>query len=57
MKPCEKEGGEKVKITSEYAAGRLVMHLSGELDHHSARDAMRGIESALDEYLPRNTSL
>jgi stage II sporulation protein AA (anti-sigma F factor antagonist) len=57
MKPCEKEGGEKVKITSEYAAGRLVMHLSGELDHHSARDAMRGIESALDEYLPRDTAL
>lgn len=46
-----------MKITSEYVSGRLVVHLSGELDHHSARETMRGIESLLDEFLPRDTAL
>ena len=46
-----------MKINSAYTAGRLTIFLSGELDHHEARDALRTIDSLLDEYLPRDCAL
>jgi stage II sporulation protein AA (anti-sigma F factor antagonist) len=46
-----------MKITTNYSSGRLVIHMSGELDHHGARPAMRTIDDLIDEYLPRDTVL
>lgn len=46
-----------MKITSSYAAGRLTLHFSGELDHHGARESMRAIDGLIDEYLPRDAAL
>ena len=46
-----------MKITADYDAGKLTIHLSGELDHHSAREGMAGIERLLDEYMPRDAVL
>lgn len=46
-----------MQITADYGAGRLVIHLAGELDHHSAREAMAAIERLLDEYMPRDAAL
>ena len=44
-------------ITADYSAGRLTIHLEGELDHHSARRGMADIERLLDEYMPRDAIL
>lgn len=46
-----------MKITSAYNAGRLVLRLSGELDHHGAKGAMETLDALIDEYLPRDTVL
>ncbi len=46
-----------MKISTSYSSGRLVIHLGGELDHHGARQAMRTIDSLIDEYMPRDTVL
>ena len=40
-----------------YKEGKLTMSLSGELDHHAAREAMREIEEKIDTYLPRECIL
>ena len=45
-----------MRISADYGSGRLVLHLAGELDHHSARAAMSDIERLLDEYLPRDAA-
>lgn len=46
-----------MKIRTAYAAGRLTVYLSGELDHHGARDAAETIGEALEEYLPRDCAI
>ncbi|MEG1632881.1 MAG: STAS domain-containing protein [Oscillospiraceae bacterium] len=46
-----------MKISTNYTSGRLELRLAGELDHHSARDAMRAIDGYLDEFLPRDSVL
>lgn len=35
----------------------LLLQLSGELDHHSARDAMHDLEQAIDAALPKKLVL
>lgn len=39
-------------VNAVYSGGRLEMRLSGELDHHAARGAVRDIERAIDSHLP-----
>ena len=46
-----------MKVTANYSAGRLTIHLSGELDHHSAREGLGEIDQLLDEYMPRDAVL
>lgn len=46
-----------MEIRADYGAGRLVIHMAGELDHHCAREAMSSIERLLDEYMPRDAVL
>ena len=46
-----------MRISTAYDAGKLVIRLAGELDHHGAREAMREIDGLIDEYLPRDTAL
>ena len=46
-----------MEISTSFDAGRLTIYLSGELDHHEARCAMRKIDALLDEYLPRECAL
>ena len=46
-----------MNISTEFRAGRLTVFLTGELDHHEARCAMRSIDELLDEYLPRDCVL
>ncbi len=46
-----------MNIKTGFAAGRLTIYLSGELDHHEARRTMRSIDELLDEYLPRDCVL
>ena len=46
-----------MNISTAFSAGRLTVYLSGELDHHQARETMRRIEELLDEYLPRDCVL
>ena len=41
-----------MNIAKEYADGRLTLYLNGELDHHSARLAMKTIEQYMEETLP-----
>ncbi len=37
--------------------GKLRIHLSGELDHHGARETMEQIEETLERHLPRECVL
>ena len=46
-----------MNISAAFAAGRLTIFLSGELDHHAARSAMSSVDELLDEYLPRDCVL
>jgi stage II sporulation protein AA (anti-sigma F factor antagonist) len=46
-----------MKVTSIYRNGRLTIRLSGELDHHGARESMEDIQELLDRHLPRDTVL
>ena len=46
-----------MKISTRYADGKLCIALQGELDHHSARQAMSGIAEAIDATLPRQVLL
>ena len=46
-----------MEIRTSYQAGRLTVYLCGELDHHAAKETLRGIEELLDEYLPRDCAL
>lgn len=44
-------------IRTAYLSGRLTLYLTGELDHHEARCAIRTIDELMDEYLPRDCVL
>lgn len=46
-----------MNIIGDYRKGKLTIVLSGELDHHAARSAMREIEMKIDTYLPRECIL
>ena len=46
-----------MNISTAYASGRLTAYLSGELDQHEARGALRSLEELLEEYLPRDLVL
>ena len=46
-----------MKITAGKEDGVLRLALTGELDHHAAKTAMRTIESAIDRELPRRCVL
>lgn len=46
-----------MNISAAFAAGRLTIYLSGELDHHEARSAMSTVDELIDEYLPRDCVL
>ena len=43
-----------MEINAKSTDRNLLLQLSGELDHHAARDAIREIELAIDAALPRN---
>ena len=42
-----------MKIKAKSADRNLLLELSGELDHHGARNTLREIELAIDASLPR----
>ncbi|MGE4354301.1 MAG: anti-sigma factor antagonist [Oscillospiraceae bacterium] len=46
-----------MKLLTNCHDGRLRVNLSGELDHHSAKDAMNGISKAIDDCIPRECVL
>ncbi len=46
-----------MEFYTEYHSGSLCIHISGELDHHTATLTFQRIESALDRYLPRRCTL
>lgn len=46
-----------MNISTAFDAGRLTVYLSGELDHHEARNTIRTIDELIDEFLPRDCVL
>ena len=46
-----------MKISSIFAEGKLILILAGELDHHTAKEAMLQINDKLDTYLPHMCEL
>ena len=42
-----------MKVERIYSNGRLTVFLGGELDHHGAKQAMKKMDSLIDEYLPQ----
>ena len=46
-----------MEINAKSADRNLLLELSGEIDHHSARSAMRVLEMAVDAALPKNLVL
>ena len=46
-----------MEIHARSADRNLLLELSGEIDHHSARNAMRELEMAVDAALPKNLVL
>lgn len=46
-----------MKISTEYLNGSLTVYLSGELDHHCARDTMERIEREIEAFLPKSLVL
>ena len=42
-----------MEIQAKSADRNLLLKLSGELDHHGARDALRQVELSIDAALPR----
>lgn len=46
-----------MKLTSKSRDGRLRIKLSGELDHHAAKDAMNTIAKSIDDVMPRECIL
>ena len=46
-----------MKVTSRYASDRLEVQLTGELDHHTARQAVSEITELIESELPRELTL
>ena len=46
-----------MEINAKSMDRNLVLELSGEIDHHGARDAMRELELAVDAALPKKLVL
>jgi len=46
-----------MNIASAYNDGKLTLYLQGELDHHSARPAMRAIENEMEQSLAKECVL
>lgn len=46
-----------MEINAKSADRNLLLELSGEIDHHGARSAMRELEMAVDAALPKNLVL
>ena len=46
-----------MKVYTNYKDGRLTVYLIGELDHHSAQDAVSGIFESMDSFLARELVL
>lgn len=46
-----------MRSTVEYQNGILTIGLSGELDHAAASSALREVETAVEEYMPRQCVL
>lgn len=42
-----------MKIAASFAAGKMTVYLSGELDHHEAGSTIRAINELIEEKLPR----
>ena len=42
-----------MKVYSAYQDGRLTIFLQGELDHHEIKSSISGIESLIEQYMPR----
>ncbi len=47
----------KMKLTATQESGRLTLALSGELDHHEAKNLIRELEERIDTGLPRDCVL
>ena len=43
-----------MKISGELKNGALRLALSGELDHHGAKEVMNSAAAIIDEYMPRS---
>ncbi|MBR6654912.1 MAG: STAS domain-containing protein [Oscillospiraceae bacterium] len=43
-----------MKISGEIKGGALFLSLSGELDHHGAKEVMASAAEIIDEHVPRN---
>ena len=46
-----------MNISTRFDAGRLTVYLSGELDHHEAKQVLQTIDTLLDDYIPRDCAL
>ncbi|MCL2401509.1 MAG: anti-sigma factor antagonist [Oscillospiraceae bacterium] len=46
-----------MKTRAYYKDGLLTIRFDGELDHHSAKPAVRAIEEGIDTHLPKNLIL
>ena len=46
-----------MNISTAFSSGRLTIFLSGELDHHGARNSLREVEMAIDAALPKTLVL
>ena len=42
-----------MKIAASFSSGRLIVYLSGELDHHEAGGTIRAIGALIEEHMPR----
>lgn len=46
-----------MNIRAAFSAGRLTVYLTGELDHHEARNVTETVDELIDEYMPRDCVL
>lgn len=46
-----------MNITGSCCEGTLLLHFTGELDHHCAREALAALTERIDAFLPRSCVL
>lgn len=46
-----------MKIAATFAAGRLTVYLSGELDHHEAGGLIKSLRDLIEENMPRECAV